>query len=39
MLSADSFLTLFLGLELLSLPVYVMVLLTDHATAQRWKRR
>jgi NADH-quinone oxidoreductase subunit N len=27
MLSADSFLTLFLGLELMSLPVYVMVLL------------
>ena len=27
MLSSDSFLTLFLGLELMSLPVYVMVLL------------
>jgi len=34
MLGADSFLTLFLGLELMSLPVYVMVLLGD--PQRRW---
>jgi NADH-quinone oxidoreductase subunit N len=33
MFSADSYLTLFLGLELLSLPVYVLVLI-KHETAQ-----
>jgi NADH-quinone oxidoreductase subunit N len=32
MLSADSFLTLFLGLELMSLPVYVLVLLAFQRT-------
>jgi NADH-quinone oxidoreductase subunit N len=32
MLGADSFLTLFLGLELMSLPVYTMVLLGTHRT-------
>ena len=35
MLSADSFLTLFLGLELMSLPVYVMVLLAIAARPRR----
>jgi NADH-quinone oxidoreductase subunit N len=33
MLSADSFLTLFLGLELMSLPVYVLVLLAHRRIA------
>jgi NADH-quinone oxidoreductase subunit N len=33
MLSADSFLTLFLGLELLSLPVYVLVLMAQRGSA------
>jgi len=32
MLSAESFLTLFLGLELLSLPVYVLVLMAQQGT-------
>ena len=35
LLSADSFLTLFLGLELMSLPVYVLVLLAYPAAGER----
>ena len=35
MLSADSFLTLFLGLELMSLPVYVLVLLAFRRPRER----
>jgi NADH-quinone oxidoreductase subunit N len=38
MVSADSFLTLFLGVELLSLPVYVLVLLAFRRPAKRGGR-